>query len=70
MKRHVLPHSVLPTRLPLQTTALVYLLLDRFDPPGWTWGVVWTVMVLLWIGVVINKRTEVTKPLAGYGDAP
>lgn len=68
--RYVLPVSVLPTRLPIGLTAIVYLILDRFDAPGWVWGVVGTVMALLWIGAIGLRLSEETKPLAGYGEEP
>jgi len=42
----------LPTRLPIQLTVLVYLLLDKFQPNDVTWGIVGTVVVLVWIGSV------------------
>ncbi len=68
--RYVLPLSVLPTRLPIGLTAIVYLLCDRFDAPGWVWGVIGTVMALLWIGAIGLRLSEETKPLNGYGEEP
>jgi hypothetical protein len=68
MKRTVLPNVALPTRLPVQTTALVYLLLHHFTAPEWVCGVVWTLMAVRWLGAVYMLLSEVTKPLNGYGE--
>lgn len=70
MKRHVLPHSVFPARLPLQTTAVAYLLLEHFDTPEWVYGVVGSLLAMLWLIAIVLIAAEVKKPLAGYGDAP
>lgn len=47
-KRTVVSWKNLPTRMPLIFTAVCWLLLDRFDSPGWVWGVVGTLVVALW----------------------
>lgn len=67
MSRTVIPWDQLPARLPIQTTALVYLLLDRWSAPGWVWGVVGTVLALFWVLAVVRMYTDKQKPLAGYG---
>lgn len=67
MSRTVLPWNALPTNLPVQTTALAGLLLDRFSAPGWVWGVVGTLMALVWIVAVVRLCTDRVKPLPGYG---
>jgi hypothetical protein len=48
----VISRKQLPTNLPLQFTAIVWLLLDRFDSPGWAWGVCGTVLALLWASAI------------------
>lgn len=68
MIRYVLPRQALPTYYPIQTTAIVYLLLDRFDPPGWAHGVVWSFVVLLWVMAGLIRHGQIDKPLPGYGD--
>ena len=51
----------------IQTTALAYLLLDRWQAAGWVWGVVGTVLALVWVIALIRMFTDKVKPLAGYG---
>lgn len=70
MKRHVLPADVFPVRLPFWHTAIVYLLLEDFNAAGWVRGVVWTMMAMLWLGVLLMRRIEVVRPLDGYGERP
>jgi len=36
-------------RLPLMLTAVTYLMLDKFNTPGWAWGVAGTILLVLWI---------------------
>ena len=67
MSRTVLPWAVMPAQLPVQTTALAYLLLDRWSAPGWVWGVVGTVLALFWVLAVVRMYTDKQKPLPGYG---
>lgn len=56
--RKVVHVNDLPTRLPLTTTAVVGLLLDRFDAAGWVWGMVGTIVVLIWIFTLTRLWTE------------
>ena len=39
----------LPTRFPLGTTLLYYLLMDHFKVPGWAWGAWGAIMVIIWV---------------------
>ena len=48
----------LPARFPVLTTAVSYLYLDKYNAAGWVWGVVGTVLAILWILVVIVKAYE------------
>jgi hypothetical protein len=53
----------LPSRLPIWQTPIVFLLCDRFDAPGWVWGIAGTLLVITWIGAVIALcRCEWVKP--------
>lgn len=56
----VVPFSQLPMRLPIWPTAVLYLLLDRFNPPGWVWGAAGAIMALLWVicSIAIYKQEE------------
>lgn len=67
MSRTVLPWGIMPAQLPLQTTALAYLLLDRWQAAGWVWGVVGTVLALFWVLAIVRMVTDKPKSLAGYG---
>ena len=67
MTRTVIPWNHLPAQLPTQTTALVYLLLEHFDAPGWVWGVVCTMLALIWVLAGLRMWTDKPKPLPGYG---
>jgi hypothetical protein len=53
-RNYVISKKNIPTYPPFQFTAIVYLLLDRFQPAEWVWGVAWTILVLLWIGALYN----------------
>ncbi len=66
-KRFVLPMSTLPSRLPLTQTIVFGLLLDRFDVPGWAWGIYGTFFGILNIIVIALMVEETSKPLSGYG---
>ena len=67
MSRTVLPWAVMPAQLPTHTTALAYLLLDRWSAAGWVWGVVGTVLALFWVAAGLRMWTDKQKPLPGYG---
>jgi hypothetical protein len=43
--------------IPLQLTAIVYLLLDKFQAAGWVWGVVGTLLALIWLVGIISILT-------------
>jgi len=68
MTRTVIPWNALLAQLPVQTTAVVYLLLENFDAPGWGRGVVATLLALLWAGSIIRMWNQKAKPLPGYGE--
>jgi hypothetical protein len=41
--------SNLPSGFPVVKTAVAYLVLDKFHPVGWVYGVTWTIMVIIWL---------------------
>lgn len=49
----------LPTKLPVMGTVFYLFLLHYFDANGIWWGAVITILVLTWIGVIMNKVKEV-----------
>lgn len=57
-RRKVLDAKQMPTRLPMIGTLVWYLILDKFDAPGWLWGVMGTLFVLLWIAAVVGIWTQ------------
>lgn len=48
----------LPARLPIWPAAIIWLVLDRTQPPGWVWGAVGVFVVLWFIGAVIAFAKE------------
>lgn len=56
-------------RIPWLTTAVWWLLMDRFDAPGWLWGATGVVIVVLWVGFVKRMFTEVPSEPA-WKDSP
>lgn len=59
----VISYSNMPARLPALTTAVGWLLLDRFDAPGWAHGAFWTIMICVWavflVTFITQEQTEV-----------
>ena len=41
-------------KLPTLLTAVTYLYLDKFNAPGWVWGVVGTIFAIFWIASIIS----------------
>ena len=54
----VISFKQLPTRLPFQFTAVIYLLMDRFSAGALAWGIVGTLMAIIWIGCIYNIHKE------------
>lgn len=48
MKR-VIAYDNIPFRLPIGGTATVWLLMDRFNPPGWVWGAMAVLVAIWWV---------------------
>lgn len=57
-KNKVIKMNNLPTRLPFVATLVYYLVLDRFNAPGWVWGAVGVLMLLVWILAIVNLMRE------------
>jgi hypothetical protein len=60
MKQQVIDSNYLPAN-PVKVIlfgALVWLYLDRFQASGWVQGTAWTLLVLLFIGSIIQTRNE------------
>jgi hypothetical protein len=58
----VVSNKNLPTRLPITLSIWVWLLLDRLKAASWVWGVVGTLVVILWaaaiFGIIHEDRTD------------
>lgn len=52
-RRKVVHYNQLPSRYPFWVSATTWLLLDRLQPPGWVWGVVLTLLALIWVMQVV-----------------
>ena len=64
----VIKASSLPPKLPLQLAAVIWLLLDRFDASGWAFGVMWTLVAILFIVVLARLRRAQFKDVPGFGE--
>jgi hypothetical protein len=56
--KKVVAYENLPARLPIWISLTAWLLLDRFKPPGWVWGVVGTIFAFLWIVSIVDACRE------------
>lgn len=61
VEKRVISRKNLPTRVPVYQAMLAYLMLDKFNSPGWVWGVVGTIFVCAIISTTIDifKEKEV-----------
>lgn len=67
-KRIVLPLSHIPAKPPLLASIVYYMALDFYQAPGWAWGVVGTLMAVIWIVWLIVALQQEERALPGYGD--
>lgn len=67
-KHHVIKRTSLPAQSPVLFTAVMWLLLDRLDSPGWVWGSVGLLVVLMWIGTVMRWATDSDADVPGFGE--
>lgn len=70
--RHVIHPRAMPVSLlrPFWYGALIWLLLDRFRPPAWVDGIVWTLFAIIAVAHLVAWWQQDAKPLQGFGDAP
>lgn len=57
-KRKVVSGKNLPSRFPIKTTAIVFILVDRFGIDGVWLGVIITILVVLWIIMIYVVLTQ------------
>ena len=54
MKKKVIKYNNLPTRIPLWSTIVAYLLLDKLNAPGWAWGALGLFFVIGWMVCLLS----------------
>lgn len=57
-KNKVLNPRSLPTKPPITISVVTYLLLDKLNAVGWVRGVVWTIIVIFWLGFIFALFKE------------
>lgn len=57
-EKRVIARKYMPTNLPLLTTAVAYLFLDKFQAAGWVWGAASVVLLLFWAGGIYSLYQE------------
>lgn len=68
MKQHkVISPQCLPTRSPALFGFVLWLLLDRLQPPGWVHGVLWCMYVLVALAWLIEFFKENPARVDGFG---
>ncbi len=58
MKKKVVAVKNEKTKLPIEFTALCWMLMDRFHAIGWVKGMAWTLIAVIWIGLLYNIWIE------------
>lgn len=68
MKRKTaIKSSSLPTRSPIGSAIVLWLLLDRLGAPSWAFGVLWTVIGLAAITWIHCLATTTERDVPGFG---
>jgi hypothetical protein len=57
-KRKVIDGKYLPMRFPIVWSIAVWLMIDRYRPPGWVIGMVATLAFFVWAGAIIGVFTQ------------
>lgn len=58
MGKKVLAWKQLPSRPPTVATIAWLLVLDRFHAPGWVWGVIGALLVIVWVSLIHDMATQ------------
>lgn len=56
--RKVIKSKYLPSRIPTIPTLSIVMALDYWNAPQWLWGVMLTLLGIVWISVIYQKVTE------------
>ncbi|MYM34922.1 hypothetical protein GTP38_11295 [Duganella sp. FT94W] len=67
-KQTKIKSSSLPTRSPVATSLLFWLLLEHTHAPEWAYGVFWTLTAILVAAFIVSFFTEVERDVPGFGD--
>lgn len=54
MKRPVISRKYLPTGIPVFPTLIIWLMLDRIQPPAMIYGIVWTLWALIFVALTVQ----------------
>lgn len=68
-KKVTIKPSSLPMASPLIFIIVYGLLLDRLAAPGWVWGVLGTISVILTITFLGQRLKGMERDVPGFGDA-
>ena len=63
----VISRSCLPIRLPVLSTLVAWLVLDRLNAPDWVWGAIGVCYAILWIAAIAVVLNEKSQDIAGFG---
>ena len=59
----VIAFKQLPSRLPIQSSIVIYLLMDRLNAGALAWGIVGTLLVIVWLAAIYQvynqEQTEI-----------
>ena len=56
-KQKVISFKNLPYKMPWTTTAVIWLLADKFQATDFVWGIIWVFIVLLWSAWIYGMFT-------------
>jgi hypothetical protein len=68
MKRKVIPFSNLQVKSPLLGLVVIYMAMDLYKAPGWSWGVYATLGFILVTHWLYRAFTDVMVDVQGYSD--
>lgn len=67
-KRPVIKRASISTGMPLLSSMVAWLMLDRFHAPGYVWGIVGTLYAIVWIAFICSFFAEdVRDPFEDWG---
>lgn len=64
--RTINPNNLSP-RMPLISTIAWFLLLDRFNAPGWVWGVIGVLTSAAWVAWISHMCNDEWGDVPGFG---